>query len=199
MSAALVDEHVKALSKAELAHHIVGEITEPICHILHHAFLIATLIAAIHTRQRRAKLSHMQQHHIFHTLQRSLRKGLAKHTPLAPVNRLINRIVRVVHTLDGRERVVEIGLLEPLAVAVDIVQTAVGVDRDKVRRDTNVRTVLLVESVQPEMAIALEAVVELYPGCDRGPEGTGDAAERVDEAVVEDVGDGLSGSLENNS
>ena len=198
MSTALRDEHVKALPKAELAHHIVGEIAEPISHVLHHTLLVTTLIA-IHTRQRRAELSHMQQHHILHTLQRGLRKCLAKHTPLAPVHRLINRIVRVVHSLDGRECVVEIGLLEPLAVAVDIVQTAVGVDRDKVRRDTDVRAVLLVESVQPEMAITLEAVVELYPGCDRGPEGTGNAAEGVDEAVVEDVGDGLSGLLENDS
>lgn len=46
------------------------------------------------------------------------------------------------------------------------------------------------------MAITFEAVVELYPGCDRGPEGTGDAAEWMDEAVVEDVGDGLFVSLE---
>lgn len=127
MSAAVVDEHVKALSKAELTHHIVGEVTEPLCHILHHTLLI-TILIAIHTRQRRAKLSHMQQHHIFHTLQCAIRKRLAKHTPLTSVYRLINRIVRVVHPLDGGERIVEIGLLKPLAVAVDIVQTAVGVD-----------------------------------------------------------------------
>lgn len=41
------------------------------------------------------------------------------------------------------------------------------------------------------MAITFEAVVELHPWCHRGPEGAGDAAEWVDEAVVEYVGDGL--------
>jgi hypothetical protein len=54
-----------------------------------------------------------------------------------------------------------------------------------------VRAILLVESVQPQMAITFEAVVELRPWCHGGPEGTGDTTEWVDEAVVEDVGDGL--------
>jgi hypothetical protein len=51
--------------------------------------------------------------------------------------------------------------------------------------------ILLVELVQPQMAITFEAVVELHPWCHGGPEGAGDAAEWVDEAVVEYVGDGL--------
>lgn len=42
------------------------------------------------------------------------------------------------------------------------------------------------------MAVTLEAVVELHPWCHGGPEGAWNAAEWVDEAVVEDVGDGLS-------
>lgn len=104
---------------------------------------------------------------------------------------LIDRIMRVIHALDGGECVVEIGFLESLAVAVDIMETTVGVDGDKVRRDTDMRAILFVELVQPQMAITFEAVVELHPWCDGGPEGTGDATEWVDEAVVEYVGDGL--------
>jgi hypothetical protein len=120
MSATLGDEHVEALSKAELAHHIVREITEPIGHVPDHTLALTTLIA-IRARQRGAELSHMQQHHILHALERTLREGLAENTSLAPVNSLINRIVRIIHALDGGERVVEIGFLESLAMAVDIV------------------------------------------------------------------------------
>lgn len=71
MSATLGDKHVKALSKAELTHHIVGEITEPITHILHHALAITTLVGSS-TRQHGAELPNMQQHDILHTLQSSL-------------------------------------------------------------------------------------------------------------------------------
>lgn len=81
-------------------------------------------------------------------------------------------------------------------MAVDIVETTVGVDGDKVRRDTDVCAILFVELVQPQMAITFEAVVELHPWCHGGPEGTWDAAEGVDEAVVEYVGDGLVMRLE---
>lgn len=120
MSATLGDEHVEALSKAELTHDIVGEITEPIAHILHHTLAFTTLVASS-TRQHGAELSNMQQHNILHTLQRSFRESLAEHAPLTPMHSLIDRVMRVIHALDGGERVVEIGFLEPLAVAVDIV------------------------------------------------------------------------------
>lgn len=104
---------------------------------------------------------------------------------------LINCVVGVVHALDGREGVVEISFLESLAMPVDIVQAAVRVDRDEVRGDTHMRAVFAVQGVEPEMAVAVEAVVELDPGGDASQERAGDATERVDEAVVEDVGEGL--------
>ena len=70
----------------------------------------------------------MQQHHILHALERSFREGLTEHAPLAPVHGLINCIVRVVHTLDGGERIVKVGFLEPLAVSVDVVESTVAVN-----------------------------------------------------------------------
>lgn len=74
----------------------------------------------------------MQQHHILHALQRLVRECLAEHAPLAPVHRLVDGVVRVVHALDGGEGIVKIGLAEPLAIAVDVVQAAVRVDGDEV-------------------------------------------------------------------
>lgn len=105
---------------------------------------------------------------------------------------LINCIVRVIHALDGREGIVKVCLLQPLAVSVDVVQAAVGVHRYEVRRYAYVGSILAVEIVQPEMAVAFEAVVELDPGCDGCEERAIDAAEGRDEAIVEGIGEGLS-------
>lgn len=104
---------------------------------------------------------------------------------------LINSVVCVIHALDGRESIVEFGLLKVFPVSVDIVQSTVRVDRDEIRRNTHVCPILTVQFVQPEMAVALQAMVELDPGCDRCEEGAVDTAERVDEAIVEGVGEGL--------
>lgn len=41
------------------------------------------------------------------------------------------------------------------------------------------------------MAVTLQAMVELDPGCDGCEEGAVDTAEGVDEAIVEGVGEGL--------
>jgi hypothetical protein len=49
-------------------------------------------------------------------------------------------------------------------VPVDLVQALHCVDRDKVRCQTHVWPVALVQVVDPEVAVALEAVVELDKG-----------------------------------
>lgn len=40
VSKAVGDEHIETLSETELAHHIVGEVTEPIAHVFHISFLV---------------------------------------------------------------------------------------------------------------------------------------------------------------
>jgi hypothetical protein len=57
--------------------------------------------------------------------------------------------VRVVHALDGGEGIVEIGLAEPLAMAVDIVQAAIRVDGDEVGCRPDMGSVFLMQMVKP--------------------------------------------------
>lgn len=198
MSSSLGDKHIKALPKAKLAHHIVRKVTEPIPHIPDNPLPLVTLsmsilfIILVKPGQHRTKLPHMQQHHILHPLQRTLRERLAEHTSLASMHRLVNCIVRVVHPLDGWEGVIEIRFLEPFPVPVDVVQSLVCVDRYKIRRDPYMCPVLSVEIVEPEVAVAFETVPELHPWRDGCDEWTWNAAEGVDEAVVEGVCDCLS-------
>lgn len=190
MPLTLGDEHVEALTKAEFAHDIVRQVAEPVAHIPHHALAFSGLGAPF-TGQFSTKLSDMQQHDILHTLEGGLGEGLAQDTTLASMHGLVDGIVGVVHSLNRGEGVVEIGLLKTLTVAVDVVKTAVGIDRDKVGCDADMSAVLLVKAMQPEMTITFETVVELDPWGDGGPEGTGDVAKRVNKSIVENVGDGL--------
>lgn len=84
---------------------------------------------------------------------------MAQDAPLASVDRLINRIVGVVHAFDSWERVVKIRFLEALSVSVDIVQALVTVDGDEIRCNAHMGAVFGVESVEPEMAIASQSMV----------------------------------------
>lgn len=100
---------------------------------------------------------------------------------------LINHIVRIVHTLDGSEGVVEVRLLELLPMAVDVMETLRGVHRHEIRRDANVRPVLLMQGVQPEVSVSLKAMVQLDKWSDGRQPWTRDMAERVEEAIIDRV------------
>lgn len=180
-------EHVKALPKAELAHHIISKPAKPTRQIAHTFFLPAVISATPEVRQLVAQLSNVQQHNILHSLQRVIRKRLTEHASLAPMHRLINHIVRVVHTLDSSEGVVEVRLLELLPVAVDVMKALRGVHGHEVGRDANVRPVLLVQGVQPQVSVALEPMVQLDKWSDGRQPGARDVAERVEEAVIDHV------------
>lgn len=46
------------------------------------------------------------------------------------------------------------------------------------------RAILFVKSAEPQVPVSLKAMVELDPGSEGGEQGTWDAAERVEEAIV---------------
>lgn len=83
-----------------------------------------------------------------------VREGLTEDSPLASVDGLINRIVRIIHALDCRERVVEIRLFELLPVSVDIVESLVGIYRDEVGSYADVSSILPVEVVEPQVSVS---------------------------------------------
>lgn len=90
---------------------------------------------------------------------------MAKHASLAPVHGLIDGIVRIVDALDSRKPIVEICFLDPLAVAVDIMETTITVDGDEIRCNSYVCAVLFVQPMEPEVSVSFEAVVKLDPWC----------------------------------
>lgn len=49
-------------------------------------------------------------------------KGLAQDSSFPAVHDLVNDVMCVVHAFDGWKGIVKIGLLEPLAVSVDIMK-----------------------------------------------------------------------------
>ena len=51
-----------------------------------------------------------------------IRKGLAQDSSFPAVHDLVNDVVCVVHAFDSGEGIVKIGLLEPLAVSVDVME-----------------------------------------------------------------------------
>lgn len=166
-SSRTVNQHVEALAKAELAHDVVRQVAEPVRQVDGQSLPVMArfdILAISLAGKDGAELADMQQHQILHALQRIVRERLAEHAPFPAMHGLIDDIVGVVHALDGREGVVEVGLFQPLPVAVDVVQALDRVDGDEIRRHAHVRAVLLVESVQPQVPVALEAVVELHPG-----------------------------------
>lgn len=87
----------------------------------------------------------MKQHHVLHGLQRRIRERLAKHTSLAPMQRLIDSIVRIVDAFDCGKAVVEVCFLNPLSMAVDIVQAPVTIYRDEVRCHAHMASVFCVQ------------------------------------------------------
>lgn len=114
-----VNQHVEAFSKAQLAQDIVSHEAQPIAHVAHDKTLFGLVFvfeddvpAAVGLfSEDRAELADVDQHHVFHALERIVREGVAQDTALLAVHRLVNGIVGVVDALDGGETVVEIRLL----------------------------------------------------------------------------------------
>lgn len=73
-----------------------------------------------------------------------LGERLAQYSPLPAMHGLVDGIVGIVYTLDGRERVVEFRFLQSLPVSIDIVQPPIRVDRDEVWCDPNMSSILSV-------------------------------------------------------
>ncbi len=70
------------------------------------------------------------------------------------MNKFIDRIVRIPNSLYGWERGVEISFPDFLAMAIDIVESFDGIDRDEIWCGSYVGAVSLVEGMQPEMTVS---------------------------------------------
>lgn len=145
VSPAVRDKHVETLAEAELAHYIVREIAEPIAHVLDVSLLVVRFEIPIISGQDCTQLAHMEEHNVLHSLECVFGESLAQHSSFATMHGFVDSVVRIVHALDRWESIVESRFLEPLAVSVNIVKSAIGVDRDEIRRDANMGTVFVVQ------------------------------------------------------
>jgi hypothetical protein len=68
------------------------------------------------------------------------------------------------NSLNRWKREVKISLSDFLAMAVDIVESFDGIDRDEIWCGSYVGAVGLVEGMQPEVAVSRQAVVQLGKG-----------------------------------
>lgn len=135
LSLCSINQHVEALSETQLSHNIVGHETQPAVESSHN---LAPLGAILIFQQWSgvlgtlteycAQLINVEEHDIFHTLQCRVGKRLTENSPLAAMGKLINHVVRVVHAPDGRKPIVKVGLLKPLPMSVDVMESLHGVD-----------------------------------------------------------------------
>jgi hypothetical protein len=72
--------------------------------------------------------------------------------------------MRIPYSLYSRECIVEISFSDFLAMAVNVVQSFDGIDRNEIWCGSYVGAVGLVEGMQPEMAVSSKAVVKLGKG-----------------------------------
>lgn len=118
------DQHVETLSETQFTHDIVRQVSKPVSHIPYrstsHLSVRSCRIPVKFTTHNGTELTNMQEHNVFHALERMIRKCLTQHTPLSTMYSLIDCIVSVIHPLDGWEGIVEVCLLQSLPMAVDI-------------------------------------------------------------------------------
>lgn len=87
---------------------------------------------------------------------------------------LVDDIVGIVHSLDCREGVIKVRLLDLLAMTIDVMEALYGVYGDKVGCYPDMGSVLFVQLSEPEMTVAVESMVELNKGGDGCKEGAGE-------------------------
>lgn len=117
-------QHVERLAEAEITQDIHRQVTRPVAHVprLCPSFLLRAAAASDLLAER----SHVGDDVALHLLGRALGEGMGQDAALARVQLLVAAVVRV----GGRvhEGVVELGLADVGAEAVDLLEGRVGVE-----------------------------------------------------------------------
>lgn len=175
ISLSALNQHAETLTEAELSHDIVGQVGKPVSHVSgSNALLVEESIrfkTGSITSHDVTELTDVGEHDILHSLESIFRESLAENTSLSTMDGLVDDIVRIVHSLDGRESIVEVRLLDFLSVTVDIMETLDGVDGDEVWSYTDMGAIFLVQFGKPEMTVAIESVIKLNEWSDAGQKG----------------------------
>lgn len=177
-------QHMESLAKAQITENVHSEVIAPVAHLARLGPALVLINRAIHHANLLAESADIAQDISLHLLHGALRKGLGHDTALASMDLLVTRVVRVGGRVD--KGIVELGLADVCAEAVDLLEGLVGVEADRIWAETNDRAVSLVHAPKLKLSVALPGVVELVAICDLGKERTWVFGEWVEEDSVYD-------------
>lgn len=174
-------QHMKRLAKAQIAQNVHGQITAPITHILRHRPPLRLLPSA--GTNLLAKRPHVTEDVPLDALHSTIAKRLAHDAPLAGVQLLVARVVRVGDRVG--KGVVELGLAHVGLEAVDVLEGGARVKGQGVGAEAHDGAVTLVQAPELEVPVPPVGVVELVGVCEFGEEGTRVLGQRVEEEAVD--------------
>lgn len=146
---------MKRLSKAEITQNVHGEVIAPVGHVLGHRPALALIGRP--EADLLTKGAHVGQDVSLHLLHGAVAEAVAEHAPLAGVQLLVARIVRVGRRV--HKGVVELGLAHVGLEAVNLLEGRVGVERYAVGSEAHDAAVPLVLAPELEMPVALPCMV----------------------------------------
>lgn len=181
-------QHVESLSEAQVTKNIHGKVVAPIAHVSG-ACPTLGLDTSILTANLLTESADISEDVSLHLLHGTIREGMGQDTALPGVELLVTGVVGVGRRVD--KGVVELGLADIGAEAVDLLERSVGVEAEGVGAKADNLAILLVHAPELEMSISLVCMVELVGVGDLGEEGAGILGERVKEDSINNESSGL--------
>ena len=182
-------QHVEGLSEAEIAQDIHGQVAAPVAHVLGHGPALGLAAGGDARADLLAKGPHVLEDVALDALHGAVAERLAHDAPLAGVDVLVARVVRVGHGV--RKGVVELGLAHVGLEAVDVLEGRLGVEGDAIGGEAHHGPVALVQAPELEVPVTAVGMVELVGVGEFGDDGAGILGERVEEDVVNGEADAL--------
>lgn len=162
-------QHMKGLSKAQVAEDVRGKVVAPVAHLTGLGPSLGLFGRTIQSSNLLAKRTDIVEDVPLHLLHGALREGLGHDTTLASVHLLVAGVVGVGGRVD--KGIVELGLANIGAEAKDLLQGLVGVKAERVGTEADDGSVLFVHTPELEVTVTLPGVVELVAIGNLGEEG----------------------------
>jgi hypothetical protein len=186
-------EHMESFPVAQITQDIHGQVVTPVTHEPRGSPALGVGGRVVHGADLLTEGADILQNVALNAAHGAVGEGLGEDAALAGVQLLVAGIVGVG---DGVGKgVVELGLADVGAEAVDVLERRARVERDRVGAEADSLAVLLVQAPELEVTVAAPGVVEVVGVGDLGQDGAGVPGERVEEDAVDDEADGLDNVL----
>lgn len=185
-------QHMEGLSIAQITQDIHSQVIAPITHDPWRRPALLLITPILHANLL-TKSPNILQDIPLNAPHGTITKRLTEDSPLPCMQRLIPGVMRIGHGVG--KGIVELGLADVGAEAVDVLEGGAGVEGDGVGAEAHHGAVLLVQTPELEMAVAAVGVVELVGVGELGEDGAGVFGEGVEEDAVDGEGEELVGLL----